>query len=165
MPRILGIDPGSRCCGYGVIEHQGEQVRYIASGVIRLRPIAHAARLVQLFDALRALIAQHAPDEAAVEQVFVCKNVASALKLGQARGAILVACGAAGLPIGEYAPRAIKQAVAGYGHADKAQIQSMMRMLLKLPALPQSDAADALAVAWCHQQHQRLRHYQALPET
>lgn len=148
--RILGVDPGSRVTGYGVIEVQGGRQRCIVHDVIRLPEAPLEQRLLRLQSALRAVIAEHRPDEVAMEQVFVRRNVASALVLGQARGAALVAVAEAGLPLHEYAPASIKQAVAGSGRAEKPQIQKMVRMLLNLPAAPAEDAADALACALCH---------------
>ena len=151
MVRILGVDPGSRKVGYGILECHARQINYVSSGVIRVKPVAHAQRLLQIYQCIQSLIMQYQPHEAAIEQVFVCKNVSSALKLGQARGAILVAC--AGLAVFEYAPRAIKKALVGYGQADKLQMQAMIKQVLNLSAHPQEDAADGLAVAWCQAQH------------
>ena len=155
MAIILGIDPGSRLTGYGVIEQQGRQLRYLGSGCINAvgsvrAPLDLAAKLRIIHDGIRELIEQYQPDEFAIEQVFMARNPDSALKLGQARGAAIVAAARANLPVHEYAARLIKQAVVGTGAADKRQIQHMVTTLLKLNVTPQADAADALAVAMCH---------------
>jgi len=149
--RLMGIDPGSRITGYGIVEMDGPRSRYIASGGIQTdssRPVPE--RLKTIFEGIARLIQEYQPMEVAVEQVFMHRNPDSALKLGQARGAAICAVVVAGLPVSEYAARAIKQAVVGSGAADKNQVQRMIALLLNLPALPQSDAADALAVAICH---------------
>ena len=149
--RLMGIDPGSRMTGYGMIEVDGPRNRHIASGGIQTdssRPVPE--RLKTIFEGISAVIREYQPVEVAVEQVFMHRNPDSALKLGQARGAAICAAVVAGLPVSEYAARAIKQAVVGSGAADKTQVQRMIALLLNLPALPQSDAADALAVAICH---------------
>lgn len=151
MTRILGIDPGSVTTGYGLIERIGNQLRYVDSGCIRTpsgQPLA--VRLRTIHDAVGTLIDRHRPDEMAIEQVFMHRNPDSALKLGQARGVAICAGALAGLPVSEYAPRAIKLAVVGQGAATKEQVQHMVCILLDLPARPQADAADALAVALCH---------------
>lgn len=150
MSRILGIDPGSRMTGYGIIEHADQSLRYVTCGVVRAGSGDFPGRLQRIYESISALCAQYRPDVAAVEQVFVQRNPSSALKLGQARGAAICSCVAHNLPVAEYTPRAIKQAVVGGGGADKSQVQYMMRILLKLPAIPGEDAADALAVAICH---------------
>jgi len=149
--RLLGIDPGSRVTGYGILDMDGPRGRYVASGCIQTdsgRPLPE--RLKTIFEGITAVIQTYQPAEAAAEQVFMHRNPDSALKLGQARGAALCAVVMAGLPVSEYAPRAIKQAVVGGGAADKSQVQRMVALLLNLPTLPQADAADALAVAICH---------------
>ncbi len=147
----MGIDPGSRITGYGIVDMDGPRGRYVASGCIQTasdRPLPE--RLKTIFEELTAVIQSWRPAEVAVEQVFMHRNPDSALKLGQARGAALCAVVLAGVPISEYAPRAIKQAVVGGGGADKSQVQRMVAWLLSLPEPPQADAADALAVAICH---------------
>jgi len=155
--RILGIDPGSRVTGFGVLERQtGGRLSYVDSGCIRLGKADMAARLAELDDALAQLIAQSRPQEVSLERVFVMRNVDSALKLGQARGVILCAIGRASLPLAEYAPRLVKQTVTGTGAATKEQVQHMVRQLLNLSGTPAADAADALALAICHA-HQRGR--------
>lgn len=151
MTLILGVDPGSRKTGFGIIEVSANQHRYVTSGVIRL-PIDEElpARIKVLLAGLSEIIALHCPQEVAIEQVFMAKNAGSALKLGQARGAAIAACVAQDLTVAEYSARQIKQAVVGTGAADKEQVQHMVKALLKLPATPQEDAADALACAICH---------------
>ena len=148
--RILGIDPGSRITGYGIIDFHKDHARHVASGCIQLRGGDLTVRLRAIFDGITAIVESEAPAELAVEQVFFARNAASALKLGQARGAALMAGIARGLPLYEYSPNAVKQAVTGRGHAPKDQVQHMIKMLLCLRELPASDAADALAVAICH---------------
>ena len=150
MTRVLGIDPGSRATGYGIIDSASGQIRYIASGCIRTRDGQLAGRLGEIHDGVRQLIAEFAPDVAAVEQVFVARSASSALKLGQARGAALSALVVAELDVAEYAPRRVKQAITGTGAATKHQVQHMVRLLLNLPRAPGADAADALAIAICH---------------
>ena len=147
----MGIDPGSRITGYGIIDMEGSQGRHVVSGCIQTpsdRPVPE--RLKTIYEGVTRVIAEYQPVEAAAEQVFMHRNPDSALKLGQARGAALCAVVMAGLPVSEYAARAIKQAVVGGGAADKTQVQRMVTLLLNLPEPPQADAADALAVAICH---------------
>jgi crossover junction endodeoxyribonuclease RuvC len=148
--RILGIDPGSRITGYGVIDFHQNHARHVASGCIHLGGGDLTARLRAIFDGITAVVDHESPAELAVEQVFFHRNAASALKLGQARGAALMAGVHRGLPLFEYSPTQVKQAVTGRGHAAKNQVQHMIKMLLCLRELPASDAADALAVAICH---------------
>jgi crossover junction endodeoxyribonuclease RuvC len=150
MSIILGIDPGSRKCGFGFINAVGNKLEYVASGVIRVEDLPFPQRLQTIYSTLSELIEQYAPAEAAIEEVFVGKSGASALKLGQARGAAMVACSSHGLDIHEYATRKVKLAVVGTGAATKPQIQHMIKNLLKLTDSPQEDAADALSVAVCH---------------
>jgi crossover junction endodeoxyribonuclease RuvC len=160
--KILGIDPGSRRTGFGVVEVRGDRAVLIDSGVVRATEKDFPDRLGTIFSGLRQVIENHAPDEVAVETVFVSHNVNSALKLGQARGAAICAAIAAGLPVSEYAPRAIKQAMVGKGSADKIQVQHMVRILLGHSEELPEDAADALAVALCHQHtRQTLNRLQA----
>lgn len=156
MTIILGIDPGSRKTGFGLINSQGSRLEYISSGVIRIPDDSLPQRLKTIFDAISEVIEEYTPREVAVEQVFMSKSAGSALKLGQARGAAIVAAVNHELPVSEYEARKVKQAVVGTGAADKLQVQHMVKTLLKLPKKPQEDAADALAVAICHantQQH------------
>lgn len=156
MALILGIDPGSRKTGFGIINVIGRKTEYVTSGVIRVPELELPERLKIIFYSVTQIIQQYCPQEMAIEQVFMAKNAASALKLGQARGAAIVAAVALALPVSEYEARKVKQSVVGHGAADKAQVQHMVKTLLKLAAEPQEDAADALAVALCHantQQH------------
>jgi crossover junction endodeoxyribonuclease RuvC len=148
--RILGIDPGSRITGYGIIDFHKNHARHVASGCIHVRGSDLTARLRAIFDGITAIVDSEEPAELAVEEVFFHRNAASALKLGQARGAALMAGVTRGLPLYEYSPNQVKQAVTGRGHAPKDQVQHMIKMLLGLRDLPASDAADALAVAICH---------------
>ena len=147
--RILGLDPGSRRTGFGCIESSGGTLTVIAHGCLNVASAAPMARLRLIFEGLRELMSAHAPVEVAIERVFVSRNVDSALKLGQARGAALCAV-PQGIPVFEYAPRAIKLAVVGSGAAEKLQVAHMIRTLLALSERPGADAADALAVAVCH---------------
>jgi crossover junction endodeoxyribonuclease RuvC len=147
--RILGLDPGSRRTGFGCIESRAGSLAVIAHGCLNVSTASPMARLRLIFEGLRELVQQHAPVEVAIERVFVSRNVDSALKLGQARGAALCAV-PQGIPVFEYAPRAIKLAVVGSGAAEKLQVAHMIRALLCLAERPGADAADALAVAVCH---------------
>jgi len=151
MAIILGIDPGSVKTGFGIIKVDGNRHEYVTSGVIRL-PITEdlPARLKVIHDSLQEIIQTYSPRFVAVEQVFMAKSAGSALKLGQARGAAIVACVTSGLEVAEYSALQIKQAVVGTGAAKKEQVQHMVKVLLKLPAVPQEDAADALGAAICH---------------
>lgn len=150
MAVILGIDPGSRITGYGIIHSNGQQHRYITCGCIRIQATILSEKLQQVFDGIRELMQHYQPDEVAVEQVFMQQNANAALKLGQARGAAIVAAAIHMTPVAEYSARQIKQAVVGYGAASKEQVQQMVRTLLRLTGAPQADAADALGVAICH---------------
>ena len=146
--RIIGIDPGSRITGYGVIEAMPTGNRHVASGCIRVADDDMAGRLHRIVNGLREVSQRYGPSEIAIERVFVSRNAESALKLGQARGAALVAL--PGIPVFEYAATRVKQATTGSGKASKAQVQHMVRLILSLPEAPQADEADALAVALCH---------------
>jgi len=148
--RILGVDPGSRLTGVGVIEVRGDRVHCLHFDVIRAGDGAFPERLGVIFNGIRALLGDFAPEQAAVESVFVSHNAASAIKLGQARGAAVCALIDGGVEVAEYTPRAVKQAIVGRGAADKGQVQHMVRVLLGLQESPPEDAADALAVALCH---------------
>lgn len=151
MSLILGIDPGSRKTGYGIIQQLHGKPAYVSSGVIRIpTELTLPERLNAIFMGVSEIIAHYSPQEMAIEQVFMAKNAGSALKLGQARGAAIVAGASNGLPVAEYEARKVKQSVVGTGAADKLQVQHMVKVLLKLPRAPQEDAADALAVALCH---------------
>ncbi|GAB2799639.1 crossover junction endodeoxyribonuclease RuvC [Halomonas shantousis] len=147
---LLGIDPGSRITGYGVIDIALSKPRYVASGCIRIQADCLAQKLAQVYAGVAELVAQYRPGEFAIEQVFMAKNADSALKLGQARGTAIVCAANHGLEVFEYAPRQIKQAITGTGAAEKAQIQHMVTAILGLSAAPQVDAADALAIALTH---------------
>jgi crossover junction endodeoxyribonuclease RuvC len=147
--RILGIDPGSRMTGYGLVDAVGGRLAVVACGVIETSG-DHSDRLHEIFCGVGGLVTRWLPNEIAIERVFVHRNADSALKLGQARAAALCATFTAEIPIHEYAARQIKKAVVGRGSADKAQVQHMVRLLLGLDAAPQADAADALAAAICH---------------
>lgn len=157
--RVIGIDPGSLITGYAVIDADNGRHRHVTSGCLRLPRGELPVRLRCIFESLGEIIAEYRPDEMAVEQVFVSRNPASAIKLGQARGAAICAGAAAELDVAEYSAAEIKQAIVGRGHADKRQIQHMVRVLLNLQGKLQADAADALAVALTHAQiaHTRSR--------
>ncbi|WP_290652080.1 crossover junction endodeoxyribonuclease RuvC [Aquisalimonas sp.] len=150
MTRVLGIDPGSRLTGYGLVDAERGFYRYVDSGVIRTLDAPLPERLRVIFQDLSRIIGAHKPTIMAVEQVFVQKNIGSALKLGQARGAAICAGVTQDLSVTEYTPRAVKQALVGTGAADKAQVAHMVRQLLRLESALAEDAADALAVALCH---------------
>ena len=158
--KVLGIDPGLVNMGWGIILADGSRLRHVANGIIRSDSQSLAARLCDLHRGLVAVIAEHAPDAAAVEQTFVNKDAVGTLKLGQARGVALLAPAQAGLEVGEYAPNAVKKAIVGAGHAQKAQVEYMVRFQLPGVELAGPDAADALAIAICHARHlqgRRLR--------
>ncbi|WP_296815193.1 crossover junction endodeoxyribonuclease RuvC [Brevundimonas sp.] len=156
--RILGLDPGLRRTGWGVVVVDGARLSWVAHGVIAPDDKAPMAeRLLHLVDEVTHLCRSHACDEAAVEEVFVNANPASTLKLGQARGAVMIGPARAGVPVSEYAPNLIKKAVVGAGHADKAQIAFMIRRLLPQAGEVTADAADALAVAITHAHHRRIK--------
>jgi crossover junction endodeoxyribonuclease RuvC len=158
--RIIGLDPGLRRTGWGIVESQGSSLRFLASGtVISDEKQELATRLCQLHDGILEVLSAYAPDEAAVEQTFVNANPTSTLKLGQARGIAMLVPARAGLRVAEYMPNAVKKAVVGAGHGDKAQIRMMVRVLLPRATFESDDAADALAIAICHAHHrQTLAH-------
>lgn len=147
--RILGIDPGSITLGYGIINFQNNTPVYVTSGCIKVGKQEWPQRLRQIYLDLSQIIQEYRPQKVAIEKVFVHKNAASALKLGQARGAAIVAAATHELCVAEYTAREVKQAVVGYGNADKAQVQHMIKAILSLSDVPAADAADALAVALC----------------
>ena len=156
--RILGIDPGLRRTGWGVIETNGNALRFGASGTVRSTDKADlATRLCELHAGLGTVLATHAPHEAAVEATFVNRDAAATLKLGQARGIAMLVPALAGLPVAEYAPNAVKKAVVGVGHGDKTQIAMMVRVLMPKAVFDSEDAADALAIAICHSHHRVAR--------
>ncbi|MBR0574507.1 crossover junction endodeoxyribonuclease RuvC [Pasteurella atlantica] len=150
MAIILGIDPGSRVTGYGVIRQTGRQLEYLGSGAIRTKVEDLPTRLKRIYAGISEIIIQFQPEMFAIEQIFMSKNADSALKLGQARGTAIVAAVNHDLPVFEYAARLVKQTVVGSGSADKVQVQDMVTRILKLSATPQADAADALAIAITH---------------
>jgi crossover junction endodeoxyribonuclease RuvC len=155
VQRIIGIDPGSRITGYGIIDSIPGRVGFVSCGVIKTTlgyPLAN--RLNEIFNGINEVIQIYAPEVAAVEEVFMATNAGSALKLGQARGAAVVALMQNGLGVYDYSAKKVKRAVVGYGQAEKGQVQHMIRVLLGLSKEPSSDAADALAVAICHANHQ-----------
>lgn len=154
--RVLGIDPGSRKTGFGIIESGRYHPHYVASGVIRVEKLSGAERLKTIFESMMALIDQYQPTVMAIEKVFVYKNPNSAIKLGQARGVILCAAALKNVPIMEYTPTQIKNTIVGQGHAGKEPVQFMVKQLLKLTESPQEDAADALACALCHDRYLTL---------
>jgi len=154
--RILGLDPGSRRTGFGIIECTGSEYTHVAHGCIAVDGSVLAVRLRAIFERLQALMSEHGPGEIAVERVFVNRNVDSALKLGQARGAALCAV-PTGIPVFEYAPRAVKLALVGSGAAEKSQVAHMIRALLHLQGRISPDASDALAIAICHAHSRRLQ--------
>jgi len=149
--RILGIDPGSRTTGFGFIEVRKDKTICISHGVIRTGEGDFPDRLGVIFAGIRDLLREHQPNQVAIESVFISKNPSSALKLGQARGAAICAVISEGLKVAEYSPRSVKQALVGRGAADKNQVQHMVAVLLQLRERVEEDAADALAVALCHQ--------------
>lgn len=151
--RILGIDPGSRFTGYGIVELDGDHISWVASGCIKIKGDDLANKLRIIAQGLNELLETHQPDEVAIEQVFLHRNVDSALKLGQARGAAISTVALRALPVSEYSASQIKKSVVGKGNAAKEQVQHMIKALLRLSRIPQEDAADALAVAVCHAQN------------
>ena len=149
--RTLGIDPGSQITGFGVLEKNGARIRHIHSGFVRLTPSPSLSlRLKQVHQSLQQVIEDHRPTDLAVEKVFFAKNVQSALTLGHVRGVVLLTAVESGLEIFEYSPLEIKQAVTGYGRADKKQVQEMVKVLLGIPSIQNQDVSDALAAGICH---------------
>jgi len=148
--RVLGIDPGTIHCGWGIVDCNGPRLSHVASGVIEAGRGEIAGRLLTVHQYLRELLVIHRPDAVSLERNFVARNVQSAFRLGEARGVAMAAAAGAGVPIAEYTPMMVKKAVVGYGRAEKSQVQLAVHRLLSLEALPESDAADALAAALCH---------------
>jgi crossover junction endodeoxyribonuclease RuvC len=156
MTRIMGIDPGLRRTGWGIIESEGSRLRFVACGVLTPRiDVALALRLVHLHEGLMRLIAEHHPHEAAVEETFVNAGARSTLLLGQARGIAVMTPASMGLPVGEYSANLVKKSVVGTGHAEKKQIELMVKTLLPAANFTSTDAADALAIAICHAHHRQ----------
>ena len=154
--RIIGIDPGLRRTGWGIVTVAGNALGFVAAGTVKAPLDGELAmRLVALHTGLAAIISEHQPDEAAVEQTFVNRDAVATRKLGQARGIALLVPAQAGLAVAEYAPNAVKKAIVGAGHAEKAQIQAMVRLLLPRATFDSADAADALAIAICHAHHRQ----------
>ncbi|HEY5820097.1 MAG TPA: crossover junction endodeoxyribonuclease RuvC [Mesorhizobium sp.] len=154
--RILGIDPGLRRTGWGVVESLGNSLRFVAAGTVKSDDKAELARrLCQLHDGLSRVLSEHAPDEAAVEATFVNKDASATLKLGQARGIAMLVPALAGMPVAEYAPNAVKKAVIGVGHGDKGQVAMMVKVLMPKALYDSEHAADALAIAICHAHHRQ----------
>jgi crossover junction endodeoxyribonuclease RuvC len=157
VTRILGIDPGSLSTGYGVIDSEGQTLKYVDCGNIRTSGGSFLSRLQEIYFGIDAVVQRFQPDEVAVERAFMHKNADSALKLGQARAAAICGTLVKGVPLHEYSPREVKQAVVGKGGADKEQVQHMMRVLLGLKGALQADSADALAIAVCHAHSRGLK--------
>ncbi|BCG64055.1 MAG: crossover junction endodeoxyribonuclease RuvC [Methyloprofundus sp.] len=157
MARILGIDPGSRLTGFGVIDETATGYQYVASGCLRIKGDDFPMRLKQIFAGISDVVEEYQPTEMAIEQVFMHKNADSALKLGQARGAAICAVQLFDIPVFEYAARQVKQAVVGKGSADKLQVQQMVKILLGITGELQIDASDALGISLCHSNFQQTQ--------
>ena len=154
--RLIGLDPGLRRTGWGVIDVDGSRLSHVANGaIVSDAALSLAARLAQIFEGLESVLAAYGPDEAAVEETFVNRNPSSTLKLGQARGVVLLAPARTGIPVAEYPANLIKKSLVGNGHADKNQMQAMVGVLLPAAKPQSADAADALAIAICHAHHRR----------
>jgi crossover junction endodeoxyribonuclease RuvC len=156
---ILGIDPGTATTGWGVVVEKNGTCEVVAYGAIETsKNKENVARLKEIANDLEVIIAKYKPDEVGIEDLFFCSNVTTAVKVAQARGVMLLICARARLPIGEYTPLQVKQALTGYGKADKTQVQQMVKQFLKLKKIPKpDDAADALAVAICHQSSRKIK--------
>lgn len=155
--RVIGLDPGLRRTGWGVVDVEGSRLSHVANGVCASEGADLAERLLSLFNQIETVVARWAPDQAAVEHTFVNKDATGTLKLGQARAMSMLVPARAGLPVAEYAPNAVKKAVVGVGHADKGQVDHMVRMMLPGVVIAGPDSADALAVALCHAHHARFQ--------
>lgn len=152
--KVLGIDPGSRNLGYGLVSKNGTKLTHHASGTLKFNTkVESNERLLEIYTRAKELIQTHKPEHVAIEKVFFAKNVVSALKLGQARGVVILAVAEAGIPLVEYSPNEIKQATTGQGHADKEQVAKMVSLLLGVKEFETSDASDGLAIAICHLQN------------
>lgn len=160
--RIIGIDPGTLCCGYGIVEEEDSRLFYITSGGIKLSSkIPIPKRLKNIYEGLEEIIEKHHPDGMAIENLFFAKNVQAALKLGQAKGVAILAAVKRGIPVFEYTPLEVKQSVVGYGSAEKRQVQHMVKAILGLKTIPHPpDLADALALAICHIHAYRMKELQ-----
>ena len=164
--KILGIDPGSQATGFGLIEIHHNHPVYLTSGTIHIKSEKSYLKLKEIYQGISTIIQKYIPTTGAIEQTFINKNAASALKLGQARGAAMTAMAMHDLAVGEYSARQVKQAVVGYGAADKAQVTHMIKVLLNLSHTPQHDASDALAIALCHfHTQQSLLHVHGVTKT
>ena len=156
--RIIGLDPGLRNTGWGVIETKGSRLSFIADGSVHSDPKAELSdRLLQIYEQLLAVVKSHAPDEAAIEETFVNKDARATLKLGQARGVVMLVPALLHIPVAEYAPNMIKKSVVGAGHAEKDQIKHMVKLLLPKAEMNSADSTDALAIAICHCHHRGAR--------
>ncbi|HRK02393.1 MAG TPA: crossover junction endodeoxyribonuclease RuvC [Oligoflexia bacterium] len=156
--RVLGIDPGSRLMGFGMVSKNGTKLTTSGYGTLKFNTKVEAnERLIEIYDGVRALLEKFKPDHVAIEKVFFAKNVVSALKLGQARGVAVLAVAQAGIPIYEYSPNEIKLSTVGFGHADKIQVAKMVRLLLGVENFESADSSDALAIAICHLQTHQFR--------
>jgi crossover junction endodeoxyribonuclease RuvC len=156
--RIIGIDPGLRHTGWGIVETEGTRLSYVADGSVHSDADAPlATRLLQIHTQLAEILLRYAPDEAAIEETFVNKDARATLKLGQARGAAMLAPALAGLSVAEYAPNVVKKSIVGAGHAEKDQVKHMVKVLLPQAELNTADSIDALAIAVCHAHHRRAR--------
>ena len=156
--RIIGLDPGLRNTGWGVIESQGTRLSYVADGSVHSDPKTELfERLLQIHEQLLAVVKTYAPGEAAIEETFVNKDARATLKLGQARGVVMLVPASLGIPVSEYAPNMIKKSVAGAGHAEKNQVKHMVKLLLPRAELNSADSTDALAIAICHAHHRGSR--------
>lgn len=154
MPRILGIDPGLNITGWGIIDQQGNRLSFITAGQIKTDPkLPLAERLKTLHEGLSKVLAAYKPDEAAIEETFLNTNALSSLKLGHARGALMLSASIENVPLTEYATRLVKKSVVGVGKAEKEQVAAMVKMILPTAKMESADAADALAVAICHAHH------------
>ncbi len=159
---VLGLDPGSRCAGYGLVHEESGRLSLVAAGTIRMSEPDMAVRMGRIFQELAAIIKEYAPTEAAMENVFVGANVSSALKLGQARGAALAACAVGGLSVAAYEPTVVKKSLVGVGRAEKSQVAFMVNQALQCKKKFATDASDALAVAICHLNQRRFRRLSGL---
>jgi crossover junction endodeoxyribonuclease RuvC len=163
MVRIIGLDPGLRNTGWGVIEAEGSRLSYVADGAVHSDADAPLAeRLLQIHSQLLSVLKEFAPDEAAIEETFVNKDARATLKLGQARGAVMLAPAICQIPVSEYAPNVIKKTVVGAGHAEKTQVKHMVKLLLPRAVMKTADSVDALAIAICHAHHRRAQNLAAI---